>query len=102
MLNFDFLEKSLGIVSLSHFVYDFSKKMFLALCFINWSNFIACLSLLWDIGQYVYCNCLLTSCNVINSEINLIFLIKPFFDMTKNPKIENKNILRTGDTFKVK
>ena len=29
MLNFDFLEKGLGIVSLLHFVYDFSRKMFL-------------------------------------------------------------------------
>ena len=28
MLNFDFLEKGLGIVSLPHFVYDFSKKCF--------------------------------------------------------------------------
>ena len=26
MLNFDFLEKGLGIVSPSHFAYDFSKK----------------------------------------------------------------------------
>ena len=29
MLNFDFLENSLGIVSQPHFVYDFSRKMFL-------------------------------------------------------------------------
>ena len=28
MLNFDFLEKSVGIVSLPHFVNDFSRKMF--------------------------------------------------------------------------
>ena len=26
MLNFEFLEKGLGIVSLTHFVYDLSKK----------------------------------------------------------------------------
>ena len=26
MLNFDFLEKGLGIVSLLHFLYDFFKK----------------------------------------------------------------------------
>ena len=26
MLNFDFLEKDLGIVSPSHFLYDFAKK----------------------------------------------------------------------------
>ena len=27
MLNFDFLEKSVGMVSPAHFVYDFSGKM---------------------------------------------------------------------------
>ena len=31
MVNFDFLEKGLGIVSLPHFVYNFSRKMFLML-----------------------------------------------------------------------
>ena len=31
MVNFDFLEKCLGIVSPLHFVYDFSRKMFLML-----------------------------------------------------------------------
>ena len=31
MLNFEFLEKGLGIVSPPHFVYDFSSKMFLML-----------------------------------------------------------------------
>ena len=35
MLNFDFLEKGLGIVSLLHFVYDFSRKRFLMLYSIN-------------------------------------------------------------------
>ena len=36
MLNFDFLDKGLGVVSLSHCVYDISKKkMFLMLCSIN-------------------------------------------------------------------
>ena len=34
-LNFDFLEKGLGIVSTPHFVYDFSRKIFLMLYFIN-------------------------------------------------------------------
>ena len=31
MINFDFLEKSREIVSPLHFVYDFSRKMFLIL-----------------------------------------------------------------------
>ena len=35
ILNFDFLEKGLGIVSPPNFVFDFSRKMFLMLCSIN-------------------------------------------------------------------
>ena len=31
MLNFDILEKGLGIVSPPHFVYDFPRKVFLML-----------------------------------------------------------------------
>ena len=39
MLNFDFLEKVLGITSLPHFVYDFSRKMFLMLQrWIQWKH----------------------------------------------------------------
>ena len=40
MLNIDFIEKGLGIVSLPHFVYDLSRKIFLMLYSINWPNFI--------------------------------------------------------------
>ena len=40
MLNFDFLEKSLEIVSSPRFVYDFSKKMFLMLHSINETSYI--------------------------------------------------------------
>ena len=35
MINFDFLEKGLEIVSPSYFVYDFPGKMFLALYSVN-------------------------------------------------------------------
>ena len=35
MFNFNFLEKGLGIVSPPHFVFDFSRKMFLKLYSIN-------------------------------------------------------------------
>ena len=57
MLNFDFLDKDLGIVSPAHCVYDFSTKMFLLLYSINWANLVP---FTWDIGQFVYYNCLLT------------------------------------------
>ena len=49
MLNVDFLEKGLGIVSPAHFVYDFLRKVFLKLYSINWPGFIAWLSLLPEI-----------------------------------------------------
>ena len=49
MLNFDFLEKGLGIVYPPHFVYDFLRKMFLMLHSINQPNFIAWLPLLLEI-----------------------------------------------------
>ena len=49
MLNFDFLEKGLGIVSPAHFVYNFSRKMFLMSCSINWPNLIIWLTLLLEI-----------------------------------------------------
>ena len=51
MLDFDFLEKSLGLVSLLHFVHDFSRQALLILYSINWPNFIFRLSLFtsWDI-----------------------------------------------------
>ena len=40
MLNFNFSEKGMGLVSPSHFVDDFSKKMALILYSINRPNFI--------------------------------------------------------------
>ena len=41
MLNFDFLEKGLGIVSPPHFVCDLLRKMFLKLYSVNRPNFTA-------------------------------------------------------------
>ena len=42
MLNFDFLEKSLGIVSPPYFVYDFTRKIFLILLTVETSLSVAC------------------------------------------------------------
>ena len=58
MLNFNFPEKGLGLVSPPYFLYGFSRKMvfmFYSICLID--CLIAFTSR--DIGQYVYCNCLL-------------------------------------------
>ena len=84
------------LVSLPHFLHDFWRKMFL-LYSINWRNFIAWLSLvreiLGNLGNFVrYCNCLLTGCDVVNFEIDLIFPIKSFLLHEKNL---DKNLLRS-------
>ena len=49
MVNFDFTEKGLEIVSPPHLVYDFSRKTFLTLYSISWPGFIAWLPLLLEI-----------------------------------------------------
>ena len=45
ILNLDFLEKGLGLVSPPHFVRNFLRKIFFMLYSINWPNFIAWLLL---------------------------------------------------------
>ena len=86
-LNFDFLKKGQGIVSPPHFVYESSKKMFLKLYSINWPNFIAWLHLLLEmlVNMCISINCQ-PGCDVIDLEINLILLIKPFSCMIKKSK----------------
>ena len=77
MLNFDFLEKGLGIVSPPHLVCGFSRKVVILLYFINWLNFIVWLSLLVEIfGEICISIVCFSSCDVMNFEINLIFLVK--------------------------
>ena len=77
LLNFDLLEKGLEQVSPPNSVHDFLKKVFFMLYSINWQNFIVWLS------NY---NCLCPNCDVIHSDISLIFIIKPFCNMTKESK----------------
>ena len=87
MLNFYFLKKDLGIVSTSHFVHDFPKKMFCKLYSINCPGFTAWLVLLRKILVNI-CIAIVCwpGCDVIDFEINLIFLIKSFFYMTKKSR----------------
>ena len=94
MLKFYFLGSGKGIVSPPHFVFDFSREMFL--------NFIIGLLFLLEIlintGIVIVCD---SGCDAIHFEINLIFLIKSSFYMTKSQD-KNLNILRTKRAFKVK
>ena len=80
MLNFDFSEKGQEIVSPAHFVYDFLTKLFLMLYSINYPNFIAWFSLFFGVLRNmciaIVCN---PCCDVMDFEINHIFLTEPFF-----------------------
>ena len=74
----------MGLAFPPHFVYDFSIKIFLMLYSVNWPNFIVWLLLLLEILDnkcIVIISC--PVCDVINLEINLSFLTKPFFYITK-------------------
>ena len=70
--------------SLSAYSFRLTFCMILMLYSINWPNFIACLFLLLEIlGNtciVIICN---PVCDVINFEISLSFLIKPFSYLTK-------------------
>ena len=80
-------EKGLGIVSPPQFVYHFSRKISLILYFVKWPNLITWLHLLLEIlvNICIVIVCL-TDCDVKNFEINLVFLIKPFFNMTEKSR----------------
>ena len=54
MLNFISLEQGLGLVSPPHFVYDFSRKMFLMFLLTDTKFHCLIAFTFRDIGQYVY------------------------------------------------
>ena len=75
-----FFTKSLELVSMNHFLHDLRIKIFLLLYSINRPNFIFWLSLFREIfGNMCIVIVSFPGCNVINLEINPIFLIKPFY-----------------------
>ena len=93
MLKFSFLEKGLEIGSPPHFLYNFSRKVFLILNSINLPDIIVCLLFHFEILANM---CIIIICfpgrDIINFEINLI---KLFFYMTKKSRqkfkyLENK------------
>ena len=96
-------KKGLELVFPVHFLFRFWREVFFLLYSINWPNFIAWLPLLHEIlGNMCIVIVCQPVCEVINFEINHIFLIKPFF--SKWPKISDKklNLSRTKRAFKVK
>ena len=88
MLNVDFSEKGVcGTGFTTTFYVWLSKKNVSYAIFYELTKF-HCLVVFtcWDIGQYVYSNGFLTRLWCHKFGINLIFLIKPFFHMTKNSR----------------
>ena len=69
-----FFRKGSANSSPPHFVYDFSWKMFVMLCFIDWPNFNVWLSLLEILGNICIAIVYFADCDAINFKINLIFL----------------------------
>ena len=84
MLNFNFLESSLGIVPPPYFVYGLLTKVFLM---FTWSNLIVCLFLFLEIlANMCIAIVSFSGCDVIYFKIRLIFLIEPFSYMTKKSR----------------
>ena len=93
MLNFNCLEKGLGIVSPPYFGYDFSRKMFLMLYSIQWPYFIVHLPLLLDLwGDMCIAIVSFLGYDLINFVINLTFLMKLFSYMRKKINFVNNFI----------
>ena len=76
----------MGIFPLPHFVYDFSRKVFLLLYYIKWPSFIVWLPLLLEIWGNNCIAIFFFSFWRQNFEVSLISLIMSFFCMTKKPR----------------
>ena len=71
MLNFDILEKSLGMLSPSYFVYDFSRKMFS--CYILLTDQISLSDYLYFLRYWAICVLQLFDSRLLTSKnLNLI------------------------------
>ena len=83
-----------------NFLEDFSRKIFLTLYSINWSNFIVRLPLLFEIlgSVYILIICFSVS-DVINFKIKLGFLINSFFFYDLKSQDKNLNTLITKREF---
>ena len=81
----------------------FKEKILLPLYSMNWPNFIVWLPLLHEIlGNTCIVIVCWPGCDVINFEINLIFLIKPYSSIWTKSQDKNLNILRTQRAFNMK
>ena len=81
------IKRGLKLVSLPHFLHNFRRKIFFLLYSINWPNVIVWLPL----GNMCIAIVCKLGCDVINFEVNLIFLIWPFF--LHNQKVVTKTYI---------
>ena len=73
-------KKGLELVLLPHFLHNYLRKIFLLIYSTTWLNVMVWLSLLCEIlGNVCIVIVCWPGCDVLNFEINLICLIKPFF-----------------------
>ena len=99
MANFNFLGKGLGIVLDNILYMIFQKKNYLILYSTNWPNFIVWLPLLLKIlGKMCIAIVCFQGCDIINFEVNPLFLIKPFLCVTKTSRQKFK-YLKNGKRF---
>ena len=98
---FYFLEKGVGLVFPPHFVYDFSRKMFLMLHSINWRTFIVWLPLLLQILDNMSITIVYQAVKSWNLKLTLSFLSSRFATRL-NSQDKNLNIVRTKKAFEVK
>ena len=89
-------QKSLNLVSP-----PFLKRIFLALYSINWPNFIAWLSLLWEILCNIICVVMIyfPVYDVINFEITLAFLSSSHFPTWPKKSVEKFRYLKNKKSF---
>ena len=72
------------LVSLLHFLRNIWKNIFFLLYTINWRSFIVCFFLLREIlGRMCIVLVCWPDCDVMKFEVNIIFLVKPFFQQSQ-------------------
>ena len=78
------IKRGLELVSLTHFLYSFWRKLFLLLNYIDWPSFTVWLPLLREIlSNTSTATVCWQGCGVMNFVINVVYLIKPFFYVAK-------------------
>ena len=74
----------MGLTPPPHFAYDFSRKIFFMLYPVIWTNFTIWLVLTIEkLGKVTIVIICIPICDVIDFEINISFLVKPFFTWPK-------------------